>query len=82
MSAAAYPADGRHAAGVAEKDKDPARLVGAIYGANTVGAIAGSILFSLVFVPAFGTRGSERLMVAFSGLAAILVLACEIEKRH
>jgi spermidine synthase len=53
---------------------DPARLVGAIYGANTVGAIVGSILFSMVRIPSMGTLGSEQLLILFSVVAAVVVL--------
>ena len=61
-------------ASVAGKDEDPARLVGGVYGANTVGAIAGSILFSMVFIPAVGTLGSQQLLIAFSCVGAVVVL--------
>jgi spermidine synthase len=61
-------------ASVAGKDEDPARLVGGIYGANTVGAIGGSILFSLVFIPTIGTLGSQKLLIALSAVGAVLVL--------
>ncbi len=67
-------------ASVALKEEDPARLVGGVYGANTVGAIAGAILFSLVFIPAFGTRGSQQLLMALAGAGAVLVLVGVVEK--
>ncbi len=57
-----------------EDEGDPARLVGGIYGANTIGAILGSILFSLVFIPVLGTQGAEQLIILFSGMAAVVVL--------
>ncbi len=58
----------------ARKDSDPAKLVGGIYGANTIGAILGSILFSLVFLPSFGTRVSEQLLIGISIVAGLAVL--------
>lgn len=61
-------------ASVASSDADPARLVGGIYGANTVGAILGSVLFSLWFIPGFGTLGSQQLLIAFSAIAGVVVL--------
>jgi spermidine synthase len=67
-------------ASVAGRDEDPARLVGGIYGANTVGAIAGSILFSLVFIPAVGTLGSQKLLIALSAVGAVLVLEGATER--
>lgn len=56
------------------RDGDPARTVGGIYGANTIGAIAGSILFSLWAVPAIGTQGAERLLIALSAAGALAIL--------
>ncbi|MEP6715179.1 MAG: fused MFS/spermidine synthase [Terriglobia bacterium] len=61
-------------ASVSQDDPDPARLVGRIYGANTLGAIAGALLFSLLFIPTLGTHGSERLMIVVSAIAGIVVL--------
>jgi spermidine synthase len=67
-------------ASIADRDEDPARLVGGIYGANTVGAILGSILFSLLFIPWLGTLGAQQLLVVFSAVAGLVVLAGTIEK--
>jgi spermidine synthase len=61
-------------ASVAAAEQDPARLVGGIYGANTVGAILGSILFSVVFIPSIGTLGSQQLLVVLSAMGAVVVL--------
>ncbi len=56
-----------------EAGADSGRVVGEIYGANTIGAILGAVLFSLVFVPAFSLHGAEQLLVAIS-LAGVLVM--------
>lgn len=53
---------------------DPARTVGSIYGANTIGAIAGSILFSLWIIPSFGTQGAQRILIALAALGGALLL--------
>ena len=42
-------------AAVASRGQDPGRLVGGVYAANTIGAIAGALAFSLILVPAIGT---------------------------
>lgn len=55
--------------------QDPGRLVGGVYAANTVGAIVGAIGFSMVIVPAVGTRHAQRTLVVLSGIAALLVFA-------
>ena len=60
-------------AAVATKDKDPGRLVGGIYAANTTGAILGSLGFSLIGIPVLGTALSQKFMVIISCSAAILM---------
>jgi spermidine synthase len=59
----------------ARPDEDPGRLAGSIYAANTVGAIAGALGFSLIFIPWLGTRGSQQLLIGLSALAGIIMLA-------
>ncbi len=54
-----------------ERGQEPARLVSGIYAANTVGAIFGSLGFSLVFVPWIGTQNAQRLLIALAAAAAI-----------
>lgn len=61
-------------AATARPDVDPARSVGAVYAANTVGAIVGAIGFSLLVVPAVGTQNAGRAIVLLSAVAAIVVL--------
>ena len=67
-------------AAVSQTEADPARVVGRIYGANTLGAIAGALLFSLICIPALGTRGSQQLMIAISAMAGIAVLEAVISQ--
>jgi spermidine synthase len=52
---------------------DPGRLVGGVYAANTVGAIVGSIGFSMLVVPWLGTQQAQRLMIGLSAVAAFLM---------
>ena len=59
-------------AAVASRGQDPGRLVGGVYAANTVGAIAGAIAFSLVMVPGIGTAGAERVLIGLAALAGLL----------
>jgi spermidine synthase len=61
-------------AAAASKDEDPAHLVGGIYAANTAGAIVGALTFSLILVPAIGTHGCERLLIALAALSGAVVL--------
>ena len=57
---------------MASRGQDPGRLVGGIYAANTIGAIVGALVFSLILVPTIGTAGAERVLI---GLAASSALA-------
>jgi spermidine synthase len=59
---------------VARKGQDPGRLVGEVYASNTVGAIVGSIGFSILAIPQLGSQNSERLLIAFATVAGILML--------
>jgi spermidine synthase len=54
---------------------DPARVVGAVYAANTLGAIAGALAASLLLVPLIGSRDTQRLLVLLAASSALVVLA-------
>ena len=62
-------------AAACEPGEDPARLVGGIYAANTLGAIAGALGVSLVLVPWLGTQDTQRLLLIVSAAGAWFVLA-------
>jgi spermidine synthase len=61
-------------AAVAARGQDPGRLVGGVYAANTLGAIAGALVFSLVLIPRIGTAGSERVLIGLAALASLMAL--------
>ena len=61
-------------AAVASAGQDPGRLVGGVYAANTIGAIAGALVFSLLLVPAIGTAGAERVLIGLAAAAALVAL--------
>jgi len=54
--------------------QDPARLVGRVYSANTLGAIIGALGFSLWVIPATGTRGAQQLLIGLTVGAALIML--------
>jgi spermidine synthase len=62
-------------AAAAARGQDPARLVGGIYAANTVGGILGGVGFSIVFIPWIGTQQSQRLLIGLAACAALLMFA-------
>jgi spermidine synthase len=55
-------------------EQDPGKLVGRTYAANTVGAILGSIAFSMLLIPWIGSQNSQRLLIALAVCAALLML--------
>jgi spermidine synthase len=61
-------------ASVAEGRKDPARLVGGVYAANTLGAIAGAVGGSLLLTIWLGSQKSQQAMIIISAISALLVL--------
>src|SRR5204862_414401 len=61
-------------ASLASSDQDAARLAGGVYAANTVGAIAGSMMTSFVLIPWIGTERTQQVMVIISAVAALLML--------
>jgi spermidine synthase len=66
-------------AAAARPGEEPGRLVGAVYAANTLGAILGALIFSLILIPAIGTAGCNRLLILMAALGGLAVLAPRIE---
>jgi spermidine synthase len=62
-------------AAAAKPGEDPARLVGGIYAANTLGAIAGALSVSLLLVPAIGTDSTQKVLLIISAASAWILLA-------
>jgi spermidine synthase len=68
-------------AAVVGPGEDAGRLVGRVYAANTVGAIVGSALFSVVVVPDWGTRRGEQLLIAIALASAVIVFVAARRSR-
>jgi spermidine synthase len=58
----------------AREGEDPGALAGGIYAANTIGAIAGAIGFSLLAIPAFGTQHAQQLLILLSVVAGCVAM--------
>ena len=65
-------------AAAAPQHKDSGRMVGAVYAANTVGAIVGAVAFSTILIPAVGTLWSQRILIAAAAVAAMLILLARL----
>lgn len=59
-------------AAVAGRDQDTGRMVGGVYAANTVGAIVGSLAFSIFVIPQIGTQWGQRLIIMFAAGSSLL----------
>ena len=64
-------------AAVATKGQDPGRLVGRVYAANTLGAILGALLTSLVLIGSLGTQATQRMMIGIAALGALILLVTD-----
>jgi spermidine synthase len=61
-------------AAAAPSNDDSGATVGRMYAANTLGAIIGSLMTGLIFVPLIGTHGAERVLILVSATSAAVVL--------
>jgi len=61
-------------AAAAARHKDSGRIVGAVYAANTVGAIVGVVSFSIILIPMVGTLWAQRILIAAAAISAMLIL--------
>ena len=62
-------------AAVVGPGQDAGQVVGRVYAANTIGAIVGSVLFSVVAIPQFGTQQAERLLIIIAIVSSMVVFA-------
>ena len=61
-------------ASVAAPAQDPGRVVGSVYAANTLGAIAGAVGGSLLLTIWLGSQRSQQAMIVVSAISALLAL--------
>ena len=61
-------------ASVISPGKDSGRIVGGIYAVNTIGAIIGSICFTLFVIPRFGTQQAQRILIILSAISGMVML--------
>jgi spermidine synthase len=59
-------------AAAATRNRDSGRMVGGVYAANTVGAILGSLLFSMLVIPQAGTQWGQRFLIIISTISALV----------
>jgi spermidine synthase len=59
---------------IASPEQDSGWLAGRVYGANTAGAIAGSLLITFMAIPYLGTAPSQQMLIAMSWISAIVLV--------
>jgi spermidine synthase len=59
-------------AAVGRNEEDPARLVGTVYAANTIGGIIGALVGSLLIIAWLGTQTAQRILIATAAISAIV----------
>jgi spermidine synthase len=62
-------------AAVVGPGQDAGRAVGRVYAANTVGAILGSLIFSVFVIPSFGTHAAEQFLIVIAIVSAVVIFA-------
>jgi spermidine synthase len=63
------------AAVAAPRQEDPARLVGRVYAANTLGAIIGSLTASLLLIVWIGSQHAQQVLIVIAALSGLMLLA-------
>jgi spermidine synthase len=53
---------------------DPGRLVGGVYAANTVGAIAGALVTGLVLLGTVGSQVTQQILIGTAAMSGLLLL--------
>ncbi|HET9399863.1 MAG TPA: fused MFS/spermidine synthase [Candidatus Acidoferrales bacterium] len=62
-------------AAIADSSEDAGKVVGSVYAANTLGAIFGALIVSLVLIPAITTQHSQQVLLILAALSSLFVLA-------
>ena len=62
-------------AAAARPGEDPGSLTGAIYAANTAGAIVGALAFSMILIPWLGTQNAQRVLIALCAAGGLVAIA-------
>jgi spermidine synthase len=76
---ASFPLALASAAGPSE---DPGRLVGGVYAANTIGAVAGALTSSLLLIAWIGSQHAQQMMIVLSALSGALLLVPSSRRRE
>jgi spermidine synthase len=62
-------------AAITAAGRDPGRIVGRVYAANTLGAIVGAVGVSLLLIPEIGTQHTARVLLTLALVGAVLAFS-------
>jgi spermidine synthase len=65
-------------AAVAARGNDPGRLVGRVYAANTVGAIVGALVASLLLIAWIGTQYAQQVLIGLAAISGVIMLVSSL----
>jgi spermidine synthase len=65
-------------AAVARPGQDSGRLVGGVYAANTIGAILGALVTSLILIGATGTQATQQILIVLATVAGLIALVPQL----
>ncbi len=68
-------------AGAASPGRDSGRMIGTVYAANTLGAIVGSLGFSMLVIPQLGTQWAQRLLILTAAAAGVVAFASSLSRK-
>jgi spermidine synthase len=53
--------------------RDPGRFTGQVYAANTLGAVVGAVVWSMLLIPTIGTRSAQQVLMVVALTAVAIV---------
>jgi spermidine synthase len=59
---------------VISQGQDTGKVTGSVYAANTIGAIIGSLGFSLIIIPLFGTQQAQRILIGIATVSSLIII--------
>ena len=66
------------AAAKGKRPGDAAQVTGGVYAVNTMGAIAGALIVSLLLIPSIGSQSAERLLLLLSAIGALALVRSKL----
>lgn len=69
-------------AAVGSRGRDTGRLVGGMYGANTLGSIIGSLVYSLGAIAVIGSANAQKSLVVLAAVSALVLFVSMLRSAY